>query len=91
MTTHPRVLGLAALIFVLLASTAIGGRHLHLGIPVGNDSGIAQTLVADGPPVSLDEPFFQSLGTNGRTCVTCHAPSGRPVAVIRSSALSTAR
>ncbi|HEY7521018.1 MAG TPA: hypothetical protein VIE36_22205 [Methylomirabilota bacterium] len=75
MKTHPRVLGLAALCFVVLASAAVGGRHLPLGIPAGNDSGMAQTLVAEGPPVTLDEPFFQSLGTNDRTCVTCHAPT----------------
>jgi hypothetical protein len=23
----------------------------------------------------LNNPFFQSLGTNGRTCVTCHTPT----------------
>ena len=74
MKTRPRVLGLAALMFVTVAGTAVGGRHLNLGIPAFNDGGIAQTLVADGPPVTLDEPFFQSLGTNDRTCVTCHAP-----------------
>ena len=26
-------------------------------------------------PTDLDNPFFQSLGTNGRSCVSCHQPS----------------
>ncbi len=38
-----------------------------------NPSGSAQTVNASGGPV-LDStnPFFQSLGTNGRSCATCH-------------------
>lgn len=43
-------------------------------MPTPNASGAAETFVADGAAVAADEPFFQSLGTNGRACVTCHAP-----------------
>jgi cytochrome c peroxidase len=40
-----------------------------------NGSGFSLTLNASGGP--LDDPtnpFFQSLGTNGRSCHTCHEP-----------------
>jgi cytochrome c peroxidase len=42
-------------------------------VTIDNGSGIAQTVNASGGPVvDLANPFFQSLGTNGRTCATCH-------------------
>lgn len=42
-------------------------------VTVQNASGAAQTLNASGGPVvDLANPFFQSLGTNGRSCATCH-------------------
>jgi hypothetical protein len=28
--------------------------------------------IAPGVPLDMTGPFFQSLGTNGRTCATCH-------------------
>jgi cytochrome c peroxidase len=69
-----RVLMLVSLVFVTFATGAVGGRHLPLGLPAPNASGIAQTVVA-GRAVSADEPFFRTLGTNGRACATCHVPS----------------
>lgn len=45
-------------------------------VTVQNSSGVAQTLNASGGPVvDLANPFFQSLGTNGRSCATCHDAS----------------
>ncbi|HEY1294321.1 MAG TPA: hypothetical protein VGJ60_14690 [Chloroflexota bacterium] len=38
-------------------------------------SGILATASLRSPVVDRDSPFFQSLGTNGRACVTCHVPS----------------
>ncbi|HYQ81194.1 MAG TPA: hypothetical protein VEP68_06825 [Anaeromyxobacteraceae bacterium] len=38
-----------------------------------NASGLAQTVNASGGPVvDPANPFYQSLGTNGRSCATCH-------------------
>jgi cytochrome c peroxidase len=74
MSTRPRLTGLTALSFLVLATAAAGGRQIHLGMPTPNPSGVAQTLLAGSEFVSADEPFFQSLGTNGRACVTCHEP-----------------
>ncbi|HEU4686359.1 MAG TPA: hypothetical protein VFS39_17765 [Nitrospira sp.] len=39
-----------------------------------NPSGVLRTFSATGR-VNLTGPFFQSLGTNGRSCATCHQPS----------------
>ena len=43
--------------------------------PVTNPTGSAQVATIDGKPMDMTNPFFQSLGTNGRACVTCHQPS----------------
>src|ERR1051325_9187186 len=43
-----------------------------LGMP--DPSGIVQTFSESGP-LDFTGPFFQSLGTNGRSCATCHQPS----------------
>src|SRR5262245_8978046 len=36
--------------------------------------GVVRTFNANGN-IDLTGPFFQSLGTNGRSCGTCHQPS----------------
>ena len=42
--------------------------------PFVNPTGVARTFSTAGH-VDTGNPFFQSLGTNGRACVTCHQPS----------------
>jgi len=37
-------------------------------------SGVVRTFSLNGD-IDLTGPFFQSLGTNGRSCGTCHQPS----------------
>ena len=39
-----------------------------------NSTGSLRTVSSKGA-VSADHPFFLSIGTNGRACVTCHQPS----------------
>jgi len=39
-----------------------------------NPSGLAATFNTAGP-LDLHNPFFQKLGTNGRSCDTCHQPA----------------
>jgi cytochrome c peroxidase len=41
----------------------------------GNDYGTAETFTASGT-IDFTNPFFQALGTNPRTCGTCHSPDG---------------
>ena len=38
-----------------------------------NASGLVRTVDLNGP-LDLDNPFFKDLGTNGRTCFSCHRP-----------------
>src|SRR5438552_19759 len=73
---HPRHLLWA--LSVLLASVALVGAggpdHLPPVLDFANESGVARTYSAAGA-IDLSNAFFQSLGTNGRSCVTCHVPS----------------
>lgn len=45
--------------------TSISGTNLH-----GKDKTYSTAGFID-----LNNPFFKSLGTNGRSCVTCHVPT----------------
>src|SRR4029078_1846560 len=42
--------------------------------PLPNASGLLETYNAGGGSIDLNNPFFQSLGTNGRSCGSCHRP-----------------
>ena len=50
------------------------GGSLPNNLPFENPSGFAATYSTTGS-VDLTGPFFQNIGTNGRTCGSCHAPS----------------
>jgi len=39
-----------------------------------NEFGLSKTVLTDGAVFDLRNPFFKPIGTNGRSCVTCHAP-----------------
>jgi hypothetical protein len=45
------------------------------GTPFPNPAGASQTFSTVGGGIDQTGPFFQSLGTNGRSCSTCHQPS----------------
>ena len=38
-------------------------------------AGVLRSITMDGEPLDLSNPFFQSLGTNGRSCASCHVAS----------------
>jgi cytochrome c peroxidase len=40
-----------------------------------NPDGYSANFQPAGPTVTENQPFFMPLGTNGRTCQTCHQPS----------------
>src|SRR5207253_7413461 len=40
-----------------------------------NPSGVLRSVTLDGSSPDLGGAFFQSLGTNGRSCISCHVPS----------------
>jgi len=69
-----RILRWAVALGVLTSSTAIADIYLPNLFPFLNATGFSATNSATGS-VDLSGPFFQSLGTNGRSCGTCHQPS----------------
>jgi cytochrome c peroxidase len=58
---------------VFATGTAIADIYLPNLFPFLNFTGAAGSYSNTGS-VDLSGPFFQSLGTNGRTCATCHQP-----------------
>ena len=58
----------------LVAGTAIADVYLRNLFPFLDLTGFSATYSKSGS-VDLSGPFFQSLGTNGRTCGTCHQPN----------------
>lgn len=55
-----------------LSASATSGGRLARGFPgLLDPTGTVRTY-ADGGPIDTSGAFFQSLGTNGRTCATCH-------------------
>jgi len=62
---------------VVMATAAHAADAAHPAtpavVPAPNPSGVAQTYSTLGR-IDLENPFFLSLGTNGRACVTCHVP-----------------
>jgi cytochrome c peroxidase len=59
------------------SSTAGGvlGQSLPNLLPLPNAAGYVATQTADGRPIDLTGPFFQSLGANQRSCASCHRPA----------------
>jgi len=66
--------GLAVLAVALVPVGARGKDDIPHELNFPDETGMVQSLSTAG---SLDflTPFFQTLGTNGRACVTCHVPS----------------
>ncbi|MFY9643859.1 MAG: hypothetical protein WAK29_01695 [Terriglobales bacterium] len=61
-------------LITLATGTAIADVYLRNLFPFLDFTGFSGTYSKTGS-VDLSGPFFQSLGTNGRTCGTCHQPS----------------
>jgi len=66
--------GGALLVLILVSGTAIfAGSGLPTPLFTLDDSGILSTYTASHH-IDLDSAFFKSLGTNGRSCASCHQP-----------------
>jgi len=62
----------------LVAIAALNGQQITFianGTFFANPGGASETHSTTGGGIDLTGPFFQSLGTNGRSCGTCHQPS----------------
>jgi len=68
---HPRMSRFVPVLAVLALATAASAVVIPNLFPFLDPTGLVATYNAAG---AIDEanPFFQSLGTNGRTCATCH-------------------
>ncbi len=68
------VVGIAVLsVTLLLTSHSGAGSDAGYYITTFNSTGLSQTYST--VPLDLSNPFFQSLGTNGRSCSSCHQPT----------------
>lgn len=59
----------------LLIGLTANGQSLPNLFPLPNASGLLETYNINNAPIDLTGPFFQSLGTNGRSCGSCHRPA----------------
>jgi cytochrome c peroxidase len=73
MTIHTRQ-SLVVLIVGALSGSGASAQSLPNLYPFPNATGVLETFNAGGKPIDLTGPFFQSLGTNGRSCGSCHRP-----------------
>src|SRR6185437_14776772 len=78
------VMAILATIAILIAFRGASGQQgplfgllsfIQNGVFFPNPNGASQTYNATGGGIDLTGPFFQSIGTNGRSCGTCHEPS----------------
>ena len=60
---------------VLLLVVNASAQSLPNLFPLPNGSGLLETYNVNNAPISLKGAFFQSLGTNGRSCSSCHLPT----------------
>ncbi len=70
MSRYRVLLAVAGLLVVGLTLSAFAGFRLPNLMPFRDPSGIFRTLALG--PVELSNPFFEKLGTNDRTCASCH-------------------
>lgn len=59
----------------LMPQFPVAAESLPNLFPFPNSTGFLETYNTAGGPISLSGPFFQSLGTNGRSCASCHRPA----------------
>jgi len=65
------------LLAVLITAMALRGQPLNLPnlFPLKDPSGFVETYNVNNSSIDLTGAFFQSLGTNGRSCSSCHRPA----------------
>jgi len=68
-------ISLSAVIGSLFLGLAASGQSLPNLYPLPNEAGLLETQNAGNGPIDLSGPFFQPLGTNGRSCGSCHRPT----------------
>src|SRR5512140_614489 len=70
-----RALRTLALCFLMVTAAAIyAGTNLPNPVMSNNPNGTGATFSNSGP-IDTSSAFFQSLGSNGRSCASCHVTS----------------
>ncbi len=59
----------------LMSAWMANAQSLPNLFPFPNATGLLETYNTNNQPIDLSGPFFQSLGTNGRSCDSCHRPA----------------
>ena len=62
-----------AAVLAVAPSALAADRHVVLA--TANHAGTLHTVTFDGRELDAGNPFFQSLGKNGRSCASCHVPA----------------
>jgi cytochrome c peroxidase len=79
LASKPLRIAAAAALFAAAAVGLAFSDSFGLVIPklqvFGDPDGAFATMNLGGPTATSSNPFFLDMGTNGRTCVTCHQPS----------------
>ncbi len=70
-----RLLGPVIVAASLVLQSPAYAESLPNLFPFPNATGFLETYSTAGGPISLSGPFFQPLGTNGRSCASCHRPA----------------
>jgi hypothetical protein len=72
---RPLLNGTLCLALLFLGSVSLfGGKHLPNPLYSPDPTGVLSTY-STGGGIDVNNPFFQSLGSNGRSCGTCHISS----------------
>lgn len=72
--TIRRKIVLFSLGFLVIAAGVVADNHLRNTTPFQDPTGKIRTFSKTGE-AEVNNAFFQSLGTNGRSCATCHQAS----------------
>jgi hypothetical protein len=71
--SHRSLLGICTLVFMAVIAV-FGGNLLPNPLNTSDATGTLSTYSTAGG-IDISNPFFQNLGTNGRTCNSCHVSS----------------
>ena len=75
MTSSLSTAALCAAVLIAGATPVKAQIKLPNRFPFLNESGVLETDNTNGKgQIDFGGPFFQSLGTNGRSCFSCHRP-----------------
>ena len=66
---------LGLMVLLIVAAVHAQSSFVPNGTLFPNPAGTSSTYSTTGGGVDLTGPFFQDLGTNGRSCGSCHQPS----------------